>query len=279
VALRLLSQIYFDAEGEDADGPLRATHVISALPLPVLDSILQPPPAGEAAAGGASTTHTSLPHLRANPHSSVTVLNLVFSTTTTSIPNGSTGEAATTTPTPTPTPLHPPGFGYLIPRPEHGYPEPGQEDEEEPGPGLLGVVFDTASLPEQDNDAANDAAPAGFTKLTAMLGGPYPSSLSGSESESDAQLVAAVLPRISSQLGHALPPPVHYAVHRNVESIPTYLVGHTARMEELRRALSERWGGRLKVVGAGVGGVSVADCVKAGRQAAFEVGAQINSRT
>ena len=280
VALKLRSQIYLDTEGEDADEPLRATHVISALPLPVLDSVLQPPPAGEAAAGGASTTHPSLPHLRANPHSSVTVLNLVFPTTT-STPNGSTGEAATSTS------LHPPGFGYLIPRPEHGYSEPGREDEEELGPGLLGVVFDTASLPEQDHDAANDAASVGFTKLTAMLGGPYPSphprdpssSSSESESESDAQLVAAVLPHISSQLGHALPPPVHYAVHRNVESIPTYLVGHTARMEELRRVLSERWGGRLKVVGAGVGGVSVADCVKAGRQAAFEVGAQINSRT
>ena len=264
-----------DAEGEDADGPLRATNVISALPLPVLDSILQPPPAG--AAGGAGTTHTSLPHLRANPHSSVTVLNLVFPTSPPT--SSSTGDAATTTPTPTP--LHPPGFGYLIPRPEVGYPEPGQEDAEDPGPGLLGVVFDTAGLPEQDHDSTNDAAP-GFTKLTAMLGGPYPSSHardppSSSDSDSDAQLVAAVLPRISAQLGHALPPPVHYAVHRNLESIPTYLVGHTARMGELRRALSERWGGRMKVVGAGVGGVSVADCVKAGKQAAFEVGAQTES--
>ena len=280
VALRLSSQIYLDAEGEDGGAPLGATHVISALPLPVLDSILQAKAGATAAAteGGASTTHTSLPHLRANPHSSVTVLNLVFPTS----PPG-TGESTTTTTTAT-APLHPPGFGYLIPRPEHGYPEPGREDEEDPGPGLLGVVFDSASLPEQDqasddNDAAAAASAAGFIKLTAMLGGPYPFPHARETSESDAQLVTAVLPRISSQLGHALPPPVHYAVHRNVESIPTYLVGHTARMGELRRALSERWGGRMKVVGAGVGGVSVADCVKAGRQAAFEVGAQIKSQT
>jgi oxygen-dependent protoporphyrinogen oxidase len=146
-------------------------------------------------------------------------------------------------------------------------------------------VFDTASLPEQDQEsgendaAAAGAAAAGFIKLTAMLGGPFPFPHARETSESDAQLVAAVLPRISSHLGHALPPPVHYAVHRNAESIPTYLVGHTARMGELRRALSERWGGRMKVVGSGVGGVSVADCVKAGRQAAFEVGAQIKSQT
>jgi len=281
-------QTYLDAKdetsGEDATDSdatfLRATHIISALPLPVLDSILQTP------VGVAASTHTtaianttSLPHLRANPHASVTVLNLVFR-------NPSGAET---------TPLHPPGFGYLVPRPEHGYgyhpswtstpgqgpaseaeteagaePEPRSEREETPG--LLGVVFDTASLPEQDDDATT----AAFTKLTAMLGGPYQSTCSSSSS-SDAELVAAVLPRIAEHLGRALPPPVHYAVHRNEECIPTYLVGHTARMRELRRVVRERWGGRMKVVGSGVGGVSVADCVKAGRQAAYEVGAQIGT--
>jgi len=220
-----------------------------------------------AAAGTHATT--TLPHLRANPHSSVTVLNLVF-------PNLQGAETK---------PLHPPGFGYLIPRPENGYPSsstPGLEPEPEPGtereglsrsegPGLLGVVFDTACLPEQDDDDAAAAAAATFTKLTAMLGGPYPLA----HSSSDAELVAAVLPRIAAHLGRDLPPPAHYAVHRNEGSIPTYLVGHTARMEALRRAVRERWGGRMKIVGAGVGGVSVADCVQAGRHAAYEIGKQI----
>jgi oxygen-dependent protoporphyrinogen oxidase len=218
------------------------------------------------------------------------VLNLVFPNNP---PNSSTAEPTTTTTTTTTTitPLHPPGFGYLIPRPEHGYdgslasePQPGREGGEEepahapePELGILGVVFDTASLPEQDQDGENHADAAKFTKLTAMLGGPYLSAHKETSSLSDAQLVEAVLRRVSSHLGHALPPPVHYAVHRNAECIPTYLVGHTARMGELRRALHERWGGRLKVIGAGVGGVSVSDCVKAGRQAASEVGAQIGS--
>jgi len=262
-------QIYLDTkDGEDKDqdaaAPLRATHVISALPLPVLDSVFQPPE---------DSTH-QLPHLCANPHSSVTVMNLVFPET--SLTSSS--------------PLHPPGFGYLIPRPERGYdhaipsalaaegpgPGPGTEQERQdadPELGLLGVVFDTASLPEQDSDsddATTGTARVRFTKLTAMLGGPY-----ASASASDARLVEMVLRRLSVHLGRPLPQPVHYAVHRNEESIPTYLVGHTARIGQLRRALRERWGGRMKVVGAGVGGVSVADCVKAGRQAAFEVGAQI----
>jgi len=113
-----------------------------------------------------------------------------------------------------------------------------------------------------------------------MLGGPYtsasaPASASAARDVSDARLVEVVLRHLSVHLGRPLPQPVHYAVHRNEECIPSYLVGHTARMGQLRRALRGRWGGRMKVVGAGVGGVSVADCVKAGRQAAFEVGAQI----
>ena len=108
-----------------------------------------------------------------------------------------------------------------------------------------------------------------------MLGGPY--ALSPEEPASGA-LLASALPVISAQLGgEPLPPPVHYAVHRHVESIPTYLVGHGARMRELRRAVRGRWGGRVKVVGAGVGGVSVGDCVKAGRQAARQVAALIEA--
>ncbi|KAI9441715.1 hypothetical protein H4582DRAFT_2110474 [Lactarius indigo] len=218
----------FEVHLVGADEPLKATHIISALPLPVLDTILSPRP---------------LPHLLANPHSTVTVLNLVFD-----VP-------------PAPHSLHPPGFGYLVPRPEEGY-------SALHAPGLLGVVFDTASLPEQDDGAGQ------FVKMTAMLGGPYASSYLP-----DSALLASVLPLISAQLGSSdpLPAPVHYAVHRNVESIPTYLVGHTARMKELRQVLWERWGDRLKVVGASVGGVSVADCVKAGRQAARQVATHIEA--
>jgi oxygen-dependent protoporphyrinogen oxidase len=270
-------QIHLDAKDADADAvTLKATHVISALPLPVLDSILQPP----TSSGGAASTPDKpyLPHLRENPHSSVMVLNLVFPNNP---PKNSTAEPTITTP------LHPPGFGYLIPRPERGYdsflapePQPRREPAPEPEPelGLLGVVFDTAGLPEQDHDGENHADAAKFTKLTAMLGGPYLFTREETSSSlSDEELVEAVLRRVSSHLGHTLPPPVHYAVHRNAESIPTYLIGHTARMEELRRALHERWGGRMKVIGAGVDGVSVSDCVKAGRQAASEVGAQIGN--
>ncbi|THH10335.1 hypothetical protein EW146_g8401 [Bondarzewia mesenterica] len=205
---------------------LTATHVISALPLPALSPLLP-------------SSH-ALPHLTVNPASTVTVFTLVFST------------AHLTTP------LHPPGFGYLIPRPADGY-EAGAKGDES---GLLGVVFDTASLGEQDAALEGDGADK-FVKITAMIGGPYPLEPAQLELES-------VLKTIARQLGRdgGLPKPVHWEVHRNVGSIPTYTVGHVERMEEMRRVAAQKWDDRLVVVGAGVGGVSVGDCAKAGREAA-----------
>src|ERR1700744_4952225 len=113
---------------EDGQLPLEATHIISTLPLPILHSLLPP--------------QHPLPHLLTNPNSTVTVLNLVFAAP------------------PPPRVLHPPGFGYLISRPEEGY-----DTSIGSGPGLLGVVFDTCSMPEQDDD--DDGR---FIKMTAMLG-------------------------------------------------------------------------------------------------------------
>lgn len=44
--------------------------------------------------------------------------------------------------------------------------------------------------------------------------------------------------------------------------------GHLERMAEMRSVLEDKvWGGRMEVIGAGVGGVSVGDCVEAGKRA------------
>lgn len=42
--------------------------------------------------------------------------------------------------------------------------------------------------------------------------------------------------------------------------------GHLERIEEMRNVLKDLWEGRLEVIGAGVGGVSVGDCVEAGKR-------------
>ena len=98
--------------------------------------------------------------------------------------------------------------------------------------------------------------------MTVMLGGPY---ISGSVSPPQVD-GPTLLSELAEQLGRPLPLPLFVKVHSNTRCIPLYAVGHPQRMEELKRTLaSEPWNGRMEVVGAGVGGVSVGDCVEAGR--------------
>ena len=149
---------------------------------------------------------------------------------------------------PTPTPIHPDGFGYLIPRPANGY----EEDRD----SILGVVFDSAATSPQDVNAD------GFTKMTMMLGGPY------HLTESTTSL-PTILKHLANHLGldGPLPEPLFVRKHVHNHCIPTLSVGHLDRMEALRTSLSgQPWDGRLEVVGAGVGGVSIGDCVSAGRR-------------
>lgn len=223
------------------------THIVSALPLPVLHAITQ--------------STTPIPHLLANPSSTVHVLNLVF-------------------PTP-PREIHPPGFGYLIPRPKYGYPMHSGDNN----PGILGVVFDSCSTWQQDEPGRNLTADEWYnkgshTKITVMLGGPYPlyippcvpSSLGNSASIP--HHIQIILNHISTHLNrfNPLPSPIYYRLWRNEDCIPTYTVGHLRRINEMREMLNKDpseggWGGRLEIIGAGVEGVSVPDCVLAGRNA------------
>ncbi len=170
--------------------------------------------------------------------STVTVVNIVFP--------------------PTKAPVHPAGFGYLIPRPEGDY---GSETDPS---GFLGTVFDSCTL------AAQDSGDAGFTKLTVMMGGPH--TLDRAQSEP-----SHVLAHLARHMGRleGLPEPVLYEKCEHVDCIPTPAVGHLKRMAGLQAVLrdpSGPWRGRLEVIGAGVGGVSVGDCVEAGRNAGLNWG-------
>lgn len=171
---------------------------------------------------------TVLPHLDANPSSSVTVVNLVFP------------------PTPEDRPIHPDGFGYLVPRSKDGHVE------------VLGTVFDSCALGLQDEYPFDDAPR--FTKMTMMVRSS-PSSPSVTEQY--------VLEKLTEHLqpSSPIPKPVFFQAHTMRGCIPPPSVGHVQRMEEMKRAAMEQWDGRLEVIGAGVGGVSVADCIEQGRQA------------
>ncbi|KAF5383822.1 hypothetical protein D9615_003836 [Tricholomella constricta] len=211
---------------------LNPTHIVSALPLPLLSTLLPPP----------SSHAPPLPHLTANPASSVIVLSLIFAAP--------------------PSTIHPPGFGYLVPRPLEGYPT-ATTLSSAADLGVLGTVFDSCALPIPPGSEPE----AGYTKLTVMLGGPYSISLRSD----DELLLTRVLAHLKEALQRELPRPVAWRVWRHERCIPTPRVGHVGRMAELGAVLAEgegrgAWKGRMEVVGAGVGGVSVGDCVEAGRR-------------
>ncbi|KAI0718734.1 Protoporphyrinogen oxidase [Cerioporus squamosus] len=225
---------------------ITSTHLITALPLPHLhrmlvdsSSVLSNDRTSQ------STALPPLPHLLSNPSSSVTVVNFVFP--------------------PSATPIHPDGFGYLIPRPSAtGYPASSL--------GMLGTVFDSSALSAQDHYPSGQSTDAQgkFTKLTVMLGGPYGTP---SPAPSSAEFIPALLETLQTHLGRRepLPEPCLVRVREHRDCIPTPTVGHVARMRELAVAVRERWGPNAAVIGAGVGGVSIGDCVESGRRAAYEL--------
>ncbi|EEB89183.1 hypothetical protein MPER_12747 [Moniliophthora perniciosa FA553] len=195
---------------------MKPTHVVSALPLHILHSIL--------------SDKEALPHLTANPFSSITVINLVFPLD------------------PKKPRLHPPGFGYLIPRPVTGY---GPTDA-----GILGTVFDSYEKY--------------FANMTVMAGGPYPTMPD----------LDAVLKHLSTHLAEGetdsysakeLPQPILVRTTHQTSCIPIPTPGHRDRMAELKKVLATGpWQGRLEVVGAGVRGVSVGDCVESGKRVGLD---------
>ncbi|KAG9054424.1 oxygen-dependent protoporphyrinogen oxidase [Serendipita sp. 407] len=182
--------------------------------------------------GGLVPPNQSLPHLNFNPSSTVQVINFVFACSRAD--------------------LHPEGFGYLKPRPANGYDGPDR--------GILGTVFDSCALSDQDTAGSKP-----ITKVTVMCGGPYSHSTSNLS-------VDRILDELFIHLGKKRMEPIHVEVHEQRDCIPTPLVGHLERMDHLRRILREEpWNGRLQVIGAGVNGAGIADCVQAARAGAFGV--------
>ncbi|KAG8752453.1 oxygen-dependent protoporphyrinogen oxidase [Ceratobasidium sp. 428] len=197
---------------DTSSGLFTFSHVISTLPLPILSEKLP--------------TSRPLPHLHYNPHSSVHVANIVFP--------------------PPSAPIHPPGFGYLVPRPLADY-------RSSTCP-VLGCVFDST--------VSSKSRP---TVVTMMLGGPF-------SLPSEPIPLNQLLSILAGHLGaESLPEPLAYRYHVQKDCIPTPLVGHLDRMAELRDAVQQDWNGRLQVIGSGVGGVSLGDCVRGGRTAALNI--------
>lgn len=129
------------------------------------------------------------------------------------------------------------GFGYLIPRTVSRANNPHQ---------VLGVVFDSDML-------------GGQTRLTVMMGGHY---WNGKAIPSQDDLSRQALETLRL---HGLVPndvePVASQVRIQKDCIPQYAVGHVQRMTELHQQLTERFNGKLGVVGSSYSGVGINDCV------------------
>ncbi|KAF9051632.1 hypothetical protein BJ165DRAFT_1365252 [Panaeolus papilionaceus] len=237
---------------------LYTTHLISSLSPSTLKPLLRPSPFLPI------PPHPTTQLMQTNPLSSVQVLNLVFPCA--------------------PKDVHPEGFGYLVLRPDEGY-ESWVERGHHP---VLGMVFDSCSLGAQDWDTDGGEGyyeNGKWTKVTVMLGGPYgmpeaiplaPSpSISASPSRQPLPTqLQSLLSTLSTHLSRPLPAPVYWKTWNNHRCIPTLLPGHQERVQQLRELIEgdDRKGkSGIKIVGAGVDGVSVPDCVRSGRRAAREL--------
>ncbi|SNX86212.1 related to HEM14 - Protoporphyrinogen oxidase involved in heme biosynthetic pathway [Melanopsichium pennsylvanicum] len=153
------------------------------------------------------------------------------------------------------------GFGYLIPRTT-----PGNQD------GILGVVFDSDAIPDQDSSNASQRP----VKLTVMMGGSHWSSLSTLPSEQDMKDRAIMA--VSTHLGidsSLLQDSSKVAVKATLqkECIPWYTVGHPVRMAKLHEALMKDaiLANKLTLVGASYTGVSLNDCVAYATEAVEQI--------
>ena len=107
-----------------------------------------------------------------------------------------------------------------------------------------------------------------------MAGGPYPTlplphHISSAQVRADPMppFIRSLLEELQTQLGRELPEPIYWRIWNNGDCIPTLTPGHLDRMQEMKKFLTGgKWGRRLAVIGAGVGGVSVGDCIEAGRR-------------
>ncbi|GAB7347586.1 hypothetical protein MBLNU459_g4467t3 [Dothideomycetes sp. NU459] len=151
--------------------------------------------------------------------------------------------------------LHPPGFGYLIPR------ETSSEQNPE---RALGVVFDTAYSPSSvlDPDFAGplqDFVEDRGTKLTVMLGGHYWDGWTGYPTEEEGlQMAKSVLKR---HLNISEEPAVH-SINLQRDCIPQYTVGYEDRLKVVHNELLQQYSGKVRVAGNWIKGVGVNDCLR-----------------
>ncbi|KAJ3330679.1 oxygen-dependent protoporphyrinogen oxidase [Blyttiomyces sp. JEL0837] len=148
------------------------------------------------------------------------------------------------------------GFGFLVPSSEPS--------------DILGVVFDSCALPEQDSPSMKS------TRLTVMMGGHMFQKKFGDPTKvSHQHLLNVAMAGVKKGLGIE-GKPLLSKVTVQKECIPQYTVGHQELLKKIHDSLLRHTDGRLAVVGASYLGVSVNDCVGNARVVADSIAQGIN---
>ncbi|MFQ5897752.1 MAG: protoporphyrinogen oxidase [Candidatus Methylomirabilia bacterium] len=133
------------------------------------------------------------------------------------------------------------GFGFVVPRSE--------------GRPILACTFSSVKYPGR--------APEGFVLLRLFVGGALNEA---ALQEDDEALVALCRAQLAELLG-VMAPPCLSRLHRFVAAMPQYQVRHLERVAAIERRLAEHPG--LRLAGSAYRGVGIADCVRAGEEAAI----------
>jgi oxygen-dependent protoporphyrinogen oxidase len=151
----------------------------------------------------------------------------------------------------------PRGFGFLVPPRAVGSPNRSHAGASET-PRALGTIFVSNLFPER--------APAGCIAVSSFY---QSGDVQGLEDRRVVELACEDLARaVSAPSGRARPPHARTSsIHRWTDVIPRYAPGHSRRMTELARAVSERLPG-LHLAGSYSAGVSVDQVIACGRSTA-----------
>ncbi|PWA03799.1 hypothetical protein BB558_000080 [Smittium angustum] len=129
------------------------------------------------------------------------------------------------------------GFGFLVPR------ESWNKTD------VIGVVFDSCCLPEQDGGQP-------ITRITAMLGGPVFNEKFKNKQDLDSNIIASRAVESVKKILKIEDEPLDVQVTICKDCIPTYTVGYYDRLSELYKWL-KTWNGSLLVSGAAYGGPGI----------------------
>ncbi|RHY23305.1 hypothetical protein DYB36_012185, partial [Aphanomyces astaci] len=142
------------------------------------------------------------------------------------------------------------GFGYLVPTCENQ--------------GILGVIYDSCSFPQQNFDQTNN-----ITRLSVFVGGENHPAVAAMPR---AKREALALETVQRHLG-VTDAPVHVESTWYEHAIPQYPVGYHADVASLEADLAQAFHASLTVVGNSFYGVGLSDCVHKSTSVALDFAA------